>query len=253
MEIVTVIAIIAAIAGITVPAYKAIKQSVQKMVDVSHLKKIGAAWYECAINRRWKIDGMPDDRFLPCLQFTSFARQLAGDGKTDPSDMVLNDASVYISLGDKLASKVKGKKVITYINNGIITWAEPYTYVTNVIVNNEFAFSYCFVINLPADCPLETTPLGYTRGLKKDGTWDEEIGLYGSKGGYVLYADGHVKWFNGDKPALFLKWDQSGYTHDIREAVPNDTWLACCNYLAKEAYKGETAQVIVYQSGTGGD
>jgi prepilin-type processing-associated H-X9-DG protein len=167
--------------------------------------------------------------------------------------MVLNDASVYISPGDKFASKIKGKKVINYIYNGVIVWAAPYTLVTNKIASNEHVLSYCLMINLPADCPLETTPLGYTRGLKKDGTWDEEIGLYGSKGGYVLFADGHVKWFDGSKQATFLKWDQTGYTHDIREAVPNDTWVSCLNYYAQAAYQGETAQVIIYQAGKGGN
>jgi prepilin-type processing-associated H-X9-DG protein len=40
--------------------------------------------------------------------------------------------------------------------------------------------------------PLATTPLAFTRGLKIDGTWDEKYGLYGSKGGYVVFCDGHV-------------------------------------------------------------
>jgi prepilin-type processing-associated H-X9-DG protein len=67
--------------------------------------------------------------------------------------------------------------------------------------------------------PLDITPLAFTRGLKTDGTWDETAGLYGSKGGYVVFCDGHVTWYDGSKPAKFLKWDKSGYTSDIREVM----------------------------------
>jgi prepilin-type processing-associated H-X9-DG protein len=111
------------------------------------------------------------------------------------------------------------------------------------------------ILNLPSHVPLNTTPLGFTRGLNKNGKWDEPSGLYGSKGGYVVYADGHVTWFEGDKPAKFLKWDQSGYTSDIRQTVPSSTWITCTNDInkVKAAYKGENALAIICHAGTGGE
>ncbi|MDR2813017.1 MAG: hypothetical protein LBB05_04530, partial [Puniceicoccales bacterium] len=101
--------------------------------------------------------------------------------------------------------------------------------------------------------PLETTPFGFTRGLREDGKWDEKAGLYGSKGGYVIYCDGHVTWFDGSKPAKFLKWDQSGYTNDIREAVPSSSWITCGNPGTKTNYKSDGKLVILYHAGTGGE
>jgi prepilin-type processing-associated H-X9-DG protein len=86
--------------------------------------------------------------------------------------------------------------------------------------------SYCLIGGLPGSIPLETTPVAFTRGLKENGLWDEKAGLYGSKGGLVAFADGHVTWFDGSKPAKFLKWDQSGYAVNIREAIPDEAYIS---------------------------
>jgi prepilin-type processing-associated H-X9-DG protein len=125
------------------------------------------------------------------------------------------------------------------------------------MIFSQVLISYCLVMGLPVYAPLETTPLGFTRGLRKDGKWDEKAGLYGSKGGYVVYCDGHVVWFDGSRPAKFLKWDQSGYTSDIREAVPDSVFISCCNGNGTIDYKsdGKSADqlVILYHAGTGGN
>ncbi|MDR2812705.1 MAG: hypothetical protein LBB05_02905 [Puniceicoccales bacterium] len=79
-----------------------------------------------------------------------------------------------------------------------------------------------------------------------DGTWDEEAGLYGSKGDYVVFCDGHVTWFDGSKPAKFLKWDQSGYTSKIYEAVPlsnPELRIGCAGWAA---YRGKNPLLITF-------
>jgi hypothetical protein len=113
--------------------------------------------------------------------------------------------------------------------------------------------SYCFICNLPTYAPLDTTPFGFTRGLRVDGKWHEKAGLYGTKGGYVVYCDGHTTWFDGNKPAKFLKWDQLGYTSDIRQTVPNSTWITCGNDGTKTNYTSDGSLVILYHAGTGGN
>jgi hypothetical protein len=154
--------------------------------------------------------------------------------------------------GDKYASKVQAESICKIVGADItwIDWAK----VSNFMVSSaDYFFSYCFVMGLPAHAPLDTTPLGFTRGLREDGKWDEKSGLYGSKGGYVVYADGHTVWFDGTKPARFLKWDQSSYTSDIREAVPSFAWIACGNDRTKTTYTSDGQLVILYHSGTGGE
>jgi hypothetical protein len=121
------------------------------------------------------------------------------------------------------------------------------------MIVSDTILSYCFVISSLDGAPPGTTPLGFTRGLNKKGKWDEKAGLYGSKGGCVVYCDGHTAWFDGSKPAKFLKWDQSGYTSDIREAVPNSVWITCGNDQIKIDYKSENAPAVIYHQGTGGE
>jgi prepilin-type processing-associated H-X9-DG protein len=251
VEIVFTISIIGILLAILLPAMSAIKLSAQKVKDVSNLKKIAEAWRECAINRGWTF-GEGE------IGVTIFMEQLAGRGKPSASDMVLNDANVYISPGDKYASKLKrGIETLTYLDS---YWGVNYMDVLdntssfmNSLSYNAQRISYCIVCNLPANAPLGTTPFAFTRGLREDGKWDEKAGLYGSKGGYVVYCDGHVTWFDGSKPAKFLKWDQSDYTNDIRGAVPNSSWIACGNDGTKTDYKSDGKLVILYHAGTGGE
>jgi prepilin-type processing-associated H-X9-DG protein len=225
MELVVVIAIIAGIASITIPAYNSIKLAAVKMQDASKLKKIGAAWYEATVERGWQTTGATNGT----IYVTYFIEQLAGAGKTSLGDILFNDPYVVISSADKYACKIVNKSICVF-KNGQVNKAGAYGVgPSNIpfIKRSTYMISFCFVVNLPKDVPLDTTPLGCTRGLRADGKWDETSGIYGSKGGHILFADGHVKWFDGDKPVMFLKWDQSGYTTDIRKAIPPGTWITC--------------------------
>jgi prepilin-type processing-associated H-X9-DG protein len=249
VEIVFTISIIGILLAILLPAMSAIKLSAKKVKDISNLKRIAEAWRECAINRGWVIDGREDGSGTP--KVSVFIEQLAGRGRTNISDMVFNDPYAYISQGDKYISKVVNSSLCR-VENGKILFTGVGK-VTNFMVSNSCMLSYCLVMGLSASVPLETTPLGFTRGLREDGKWDEKAGPYGSKGGYVVYCDGHVTWLDGDRPAKFLKWDQLGYVTDIREAVPSSAWITCGNEGTKTNYMSDGSLVILYHAGTGGE
>jgi hypothetical protein len=89
---------------------------------------------------------------------------LAGQGKTSISDMVLNDPYVYLSSNDKYASKSPGEAICCF-EYGAIGYAGCHIQASNFIVTHEYLFSYCFMLNLPGNVSLDTTPLGFTRGL----------------------------------------------------------------------------------------
>ncbi|MDR2200555.1 MAG: prepilin-type N-terminal cleavage/methylation domain-containing protein [Puniceicoccales bacterium] len=243
IEVIFVFAIIAILLAILLPGMGTIKRSVQKLRDVSHLQKIRGAWYEAVVNRGWETG----DADAP-----TFAAKLAGMQRTSLSDMILNDPHVYVSPGDKYASEVV-KEAICYVSEGDIIRNYPFAHVDHFMLNVGAMpfFSYCLITNLPANAPLDTTPFAFTRGLRADGKWDEKAGLYGSSGGYVIYCDGHVVWFDGSKPAKFLKWDKSGYTNDIRQVVPNYTWMSC-GHGVKTDYTSDGSLVILFHYGTGG-
>ncbi|MDR1590579.1 MAG: prepilin-type N-terminal cleavage/methylation domain-containing protein [Puniceicoccales bacterium] len=252
VEIVFTIAIIGILLAILLPAMSAIKLSAQKVKDQSNLQKIAEAWRECVINRGWVIDGKEPGGEQ---RISVFADQLGGRGKTSASDIVLNDPYVYVSPGDKYASKIVRESVSQFVD-GEVTWTGLCSgegIVTNFMIYDGYILSYCLVMNLPAYAPLNTTPFGFTRGLREDGKWDEKAGLYGSKGGYVVFCDGHISWFDGSKPAKFLKWNGQGYTNDIREAVPNSAFITCGNDGVETDYRSDGQLVILYHDGTGGD
>ncbi|MDR2812550.1 MAG: prepilin-type N-terminal cleavage/methylation domain-containing protein [Puniceicoccales bacterium] len=253
VEIVFTISIIGILLAILLPAMSAIKLSAQKVRDVSNLKKIAEAWRECVVNRGRKIDSL--DWWGRPGYVSLVMERLAGCDapNSGPSDMILNDLHTYISSGDKYAAKVT-KDMICFFNGTYVHEAGWITGVSNFMMNGTgFLMSYCLVAGLSGNVPLDTTPFAFTRGLCADGTWDEKAGLYGSKGGYVIYCDGHVTWFDGSRPAKFLKWDQSGYTTDIRGAVPSSTWITCGDREVNANYMNSNNQLVILSSaGTGG-
>jgi prepilin-type processing-associated H-X9-DG protein len=239
--------------AVLLPAMSAIKLSAKKVKDMSNLKKIAEAWKECAINRGWAFgEGEGGDFWI-----TDRLEILAGRDQMSASDMILNDPYVWISPGDKYASKIVKDVICRFDSNEGKVVAVGYTWVTDSLsfssVDNSlfsaiFLLSYCFIAHGPiGDIPLDTTPLAFTRGLCWDGTWDEKAGLYGSAGGYVVFCDGHVTWFDGSKPAKFLKWDQTGYTPDIRQAVPPRSEITCAH--SGEIYKGNNSKLITWDYG----
>jgi prepilin-type processing-associated H-X9-DG protein len=248
VEIIFTISIVGILFAILLPAMSAIKLSAKKVKDMSNLKKIAEAWQECAINRGWTFgEGNGEGDFWALEN----VEQLAGAERTSASDMVLNDPHVWVSPGDKYASKIV-KETICQFNDGekkVVASDEAFSKANSNLFSETFLLSYCFIAHGPfADILLESTPLAFTRGLCTDGTWDAEAGLYGSQGGYVAFCDGHVTWFDGDKPARFLRWDQSGYTSDIREAVPRNSEISCC---FSGGYKGSNSKLITWDRGLG--
>ncbi|MDR2371945.1 MAG: type II secretion system GspH family protein, partial [Puniceicoccales bacterium] len=263
LEVVFTITIIGILLAICLPVMSAIKLSAQKLKDVSNLQTIAAAWKEYTVERGNTMNLRQGFGANYTDYGSWFAWSLAGvlqsSDKFYPSKCVLNDPNVYISPGDKYASKTLQEYIRTGVDGSegcAINDSSPWSCVANADFgitssNISFFLSYCTIANLDGSVPLATTPLAFTRGLKSDGTWDEKYGLYGSKGGYVVFCDGHVTWFDGSKPAKFLHWNGQEYTTDIRQTVPNIAKIGNGN-----VHKTPTAQysnIVIWGSGTGGE
>jgi type II secretory pathway pseudopilin PulG len=261
IEIVTVIAIIAIVLKISLATYGSIRQSAQKLEDQSKLKKIAAAWREAAIERKYDLYLTKRNPGVSYADYgTVYAFRLAGESKDArfyPSTTVLNDPGVYVSSGDRYASKVvkpylvKGTggegsfRLENFGLSGITNGDFPLSQSSNGVYR--MLWSYCAICNIPTDADLSTTPIAYTRGLQDDGLWDKKYGIYGSTGGFIAFADGHVKWFDGDKPVKLLRWDRSGYTHNIREAVPADARFGCGSVWNNMT--GEHSKMVIWGDG----
>ncbi len=79
-------------------------------------------------------------------------------------------------------------------------------------------FSITLVAGMAADAPAQTTPLAWTRGLQPDGTWSFDSPFYG-EGGYILFRDGHVEFFETVEGAL-VDYQSKEATSDIAKALP---------------------------------
>jgi type II secretory pathway pseudopilin PulG len=212
IEIVFTISIIGILLAILLPAMSAIKLNAQKVKDQSNLRKIAEAWKTFYVEKGIGHIGSGDCTALDMV--ASYAGTWWKDGP-----VLINDPHVYVSSADRYASPVLGESVLGDFPGGFQGTA--FKAVNNFLTDGEsVVFSYCLIDRIEISVPLETTPIAFTRGLKENGLWDEKAGLYGAKGGFVVFGDGHISWFDGSKPAKFLKWDGSGYTNNIVEALP---------------------------------
>jgi hypothetical protein len=174
---------------------------------------------------------------------------LAGYNRSSASDILLNDLYVWFSPADKYAPKILTETVCQFDSGSgrVVNTSSRTGGVNSNLFSGWSLISYCFIAHGSiSNIPLNTTPLAFTRGLCPDDTWDEKAGLYGSKGGYVVFCDGHTTWFDGNRPAKFLKWDQTGYTSDIRYAVPTNAEIACGH---NGIYKGNNSKLITWDRG----
>ena len=241
VEIIFVIAIVGVLASILLPGFQKIRKEAQKIEDVSHLKKIAEA-YKIYIERFGRMITCSSVRISESLAWGLAFNNGTGLGDpvevVDKANCILNDASVYISSGDKYASKVVQTNIGQVTSSGAYVWKNPWADNKEVLGcgQNTWLFSYVLIGGISGECSPETTPVAFTRGLTDKGTWDKDYGLYGESGGYVAYLDGHVRWFDGKRPARFLKPDKSGYSSNIADAVPDDATFGC-GYLGESDFR----------------
>ncbi|MDR2372410.1 MAG: hypothetical protein LBD60_04665 [Puniceicoccales bacterium] len=171
---------------------------------------------------------------------------------------LITDPHVYISSADRYASPIVGESVIGDFPNG--SHGTAFKAVNNFMTNgNNVLFSYCLITRFESNVSLETTPVAFTRSLKENGLWGEKAGLYDSKGGFVAFGDGHVTWFDGDKPAKFLKWTGDGYTNNIQDALPrfgvaghpgDGAYIGCGSFLSGLESERDGSRILINENYT---
>ena len=68
------------------------------------------------------------------------------------------------------------------------------------------------------------TPLVWTRGLKSNGSWDEQTGVFKAEGGHIAFVDAHVEWFDSLKDentgqGLLSAYNKTNRTYRISSAI----------------------------------
>jgi prepilin-type N-terminal cleavage/methylation domain-containing protein len=168
IELLVVIAIIAILSAILVPAIRKAMDSARRVRCSNNLRQIAVAF----LNYSHGFSG--DLRTISAATTYLWAKVLADSG-------VLDEASVFLWNDDPALKNVTGgvpksiKNSSTYTN----AWA---------------AASVVVLSGVDPQAPATTTPIAWSRGLNTtSGAWSG--GVFGDDGGFIVFLDGHVEWF----------------------------------------------------------
>jgi hypothetical protein len=121
----------------------------------------------------------------------------------------LNDATMWVSASDTHATAPQPAQLGAVIDaSGQLDPAFA----------QQTSIAWDFATGLTTSMPA-TTPVVWTRGLRTDGTWDPQNGVYGSDGGIVGFLGGNVL-FVRDLRSQPLAKPGGGSTSNILETLP---------------------------------
>jgi prepilin-type N-terminal cleavage/methylation domain-containing protein len=206
IELVVVIAIMGVLMAFVLPSIGSVMERSRKSASQNCMRQIANAYimYRESNGSFVKSDGGVINNL------SDFALALAQEG-------LLNDPNCYVFPSDALARSTNKVKKNTIVHGDGKEFTKCWT---NANADNNF--SIFIIIDLPDSCQPNTTPIAYTRGLKEGengGDWDDANGVFGSKGGFIAFLDGKVKWFDDVKGKL-MKADMTSTTNDIKATLP---------------------------------
>lgn len=201
IELLSVIAIIGVLTAILVPASGYAIERARKVKAANNLRQIAAAYIA------YTTDEGGLSRTINKDNIYAFAQELA-------KNVGLNDAHIWMLPDDpKIEAKPTNERPKQVIKQDQ-TLADHF---------DQFPLSFAVASKVSSQAPPSTTPIAWTRGLKNDGTWDAVNGVYGNKGGFIAFLDGHVEWFsNLNSENRLIKYTNGGTTNNIEEALNNE-------------------------------
>jgi prepilin-type N-terminal cleavage/methylation domain-containing protein/prepilin-type processing-associated H-X9-DG protein len=224
VELLTVLAIVAVLTALLIPAVGRVLHNARRAQAASNMRQIALAYSTYA-----NTSGQP--RVLTAATVYDWALALARDGG-------INEATLYFNGDDPLVavSAVKRPMMVAF-NDGSGNWS----------INPDFeAFplSVSVVGGLAPDANPSTTPVAWSRGLQSDGTWSGPgaalPSAWNGEGGHVAFLDGHVEWFSDlrgeDGDGVLVNYVTKRPTANILEAI-NST----ATVLSGTGHQGATA------------
>jgi type II secretory pathway pseudopilin PulG len=201
----TVIAIIGILAAIVIPTVSTVREKAQRAVDANNLREIVKAAMIYAGDNN---DRLPDPATIPASVLTAASQPFLWPGILARHG-VLTDPTLYYAKNDPLFS---GVYPIAIISPDSRTTLDP-GFTTDRSLSIEF------IGGLRLGDPA-STPVLFTRGLRPDGTWDPDTGVYKDAGGYVAYLNGSVQFHPNTATGKFTSNRSSRQTDNILEAIP---------------------------------
>jgi prepilin-type N-terminal cleavage/methylation domain-containing protein len=203
IEVLAVIAIMGILAALLTPAIGNMLAKARKTRMLNNLHQISLA-YTTYLN-----DGRSLQELHQCADVASWAAVLA-------NRTAVNDAALYVAPEDYLVAGDSRPvpQLVTAPNDKHAIPLESF---------RNFPLAITVITGLSPYANPSTTPLAYSRGLDPaTGNWKEasgpDGGLYGTDGGFVVFVDGHVAYYESLNGAL-VRYDSGTATGDIRQAV----------------------------------
>ena len=199
LEVLTVLSIISIFMGLLFPLGEKFVKKSRCMADAYHLRQIALAYLGFLSN-----DASNAQKLNAVKSAYDVASVLAEGG-------YIQDPCVYLSQQETKQLEVMPLQV-GYLSQGG-QWCEDANF-------RQIPISWVFIVGIPANEKLRSTPIAYSRGLNlRTGRW-EENSTYGATGGFVAFLDGHVKFFSSLKNQL-VDYQTNQVTSSIQRAVPN--------------------------------
>jgi prepilin-type N-terminal cleavage/methylation domain-containing protein/prepilin-type processing-associated H-X9-DG protein len=243
VELLVAIAVIGILISMLIPAVSKVMDSARRARGANCLKQIALAYSQyCNDDVNGRNINLTDDQ-EGGVTAKGWALVLARGG-------YLNDPNIYSFSGDSGASKVLKKAIVDSTLTDNDAWDGD---------DSEIEFSVYVINNVPVDAPLSTTPIAFTRGIPrvtndpegKVAKWPEDkgdakkSGVYGTKGGYIAYLDGHVEWcedLGSDEEGKLISWGGDGTTNDILRAIPHTASVLSASEKIKEGTGGTSEE-----------
>lgn len=203
IELLMVLGVMAILMGMLVPSVGVVREKAQRMATAQKLRQIGlaVATYQSVTGR--SVSGSDIGEWMASLA----------------SETGVREGDLYIYEEDPLLAQTTGSIPPVLVAPGKTgAWEEISGF-------EDWPIGVTVVSGLNPLSNPSTTPVAWTRGLTPSGQWGDfgtaRPGIYGSKGGYIVFMDGHVEFHsNLARDGGQLVDYQSGLpVSDIRRAV----------------------------------
>ncbi len=205
IELLTVIAIIGILAAIIIPTVGSVREKAQRAVDANNLREIAKAAMIYAADNN---DRLPEPNTIPPTTLNASEKVFLWPGIL-ARNRVITDPTLYFAKNDPLFNGTYPDSIISPDNRSML----DSTFTT------DRTLSFEFVGGVRMSDPA-TTPIAFTRGLRPDGTWDPETGVYKDAGGYVVFLGGNIQFFPNTATNKFVSNRSGRKTDNILEAIP---------------------------------
>lgn len=226
IELLTVIAIIGILAAVLFPGVQGVMRAAKKNSALNKIRNIGQGYVSWSQGTRNIASGTWSSGKSQTTSISGYAAILADGAQLDSGELWFLD-------GDKAADTIDviPKTVITKSGSTVSIATAFSTALTqgksgwNVYTKTSRSLAGSVI-----------TPLGWSRGLKTDGTWPAEgtgdtDSVWGTEGGHICYGDGHVNWVPNtaaDGPNAFQKTDGTA-SANYTDAIPTGAALCTQN------------------------